>query len=526
MNKISAERNQRVLLELAGLPGNDACADCKSRNPRWASHSIGIFICMHCASIHRKMGTHISKVKSLTMDTWSREQVEHMKNTGNIKSNSYYIPDEKRFPPPTNMVDSERDSELEKFIRAKYEYKSFINRGAAAAALLGPSKSASRLTSSPQPRSQTAPIPTTAPSTSVPPPLPPKQDSSPALPSPAVPSSAPAQPPLQSTLLSAQFRPASQPVASSPPPFTPQPSFSPGLQTQATGQYGAQQSQWAALASLQASSTSVQPSFAQFQTQQTGTALFASAQTNPYSGLSASPSSPFPSAQSSSAMNFNQGGAPRSVSLGTGLALNVNVGSAMGSNLTPGGASPYQMQASSGMSSPFHASSSPIQPSAASPFQSQPSVSPFQSTSFQSPHSALPFQSQASPFQQQPNLALGLSSPNMNPYAGLSANPMGGGAFASQPTGAFQPQSSPFMQVGQQQQQPSPLFPQQQLVQTPMQTNPNLNPFFQAQPQGFAPSPHGQQQQQQPMYGAGNPFNNYQAQQQSTGFAGQPWTGM
>ena len=29
-----------------------------------------------CASLHRKMGTHITKVKSLTLDTWSREQVE------------------------------------------------------------------------------------------------------------------------------------------------------------------------------------------------------------------------------------------------------------------------------------------------------------------------------------------------------------------------------------------------------------------------------------------------------------------
>ena len=43
-----------------------------------------------------------------------------MKNTGNVKSNSHFNPDEKRHPPPTNMVDSERDSELEKFIRGVY----------------------------------------------------------------------------------------------------------------------------------------------------------------------------------------------------------------------------------------------------------------------------------------------------------------------------------------------------------------------------------------------------------------------
>ena len=31
---------------------------------------------MRCAAIHRKLGTHISKVKSLSMDTWSAEQVD------------------------------------------------------------------------------------------------------------------------------------------------------------------------------------------------------------------------------------------------------------------------------------------------------------------------------------------------------------------------------------------------------------------------------------------------------------------
>lgn len=31
---------------------------------------------MRCATLHRKLGTHISKVKSLTMDSWTAEQVE------------------------------------------------------------------------------------------------------------------------------------------------------------------------------------------------------------------------------------------------------------------------------------------------------------------------------------------------------------------------------------------------------------------------------------------------------------------
>jgi hypothetical protein len=37
---------------------------------------LGIFLCMRCAAIHRKLGTHISKVKSLSMDSWTNEQVD------------------------------------------------------------------------------------------------------------------------------------------------------------------------------------------------------------------------------------------------------------------------------------------------------------------------------------------------------------------------------------------------------------------------------------------------------------------
>ncbi|KAG0699064.1 hypothetical protein DFH29DRAFT_809575 [Suillus ampliporus] len=127
ISKITTERNQRTLLELVMQPGNDVCADCKSRNPRWASHNLGIFMCVNCASIHRKLGTHITKVKSITMDAWTKEQVEVMKQNGNIKSNALYNPDEARHPPPTNMMEAERDSEIEKFIRAKYEFKWFMN---------------------------------------------------------------------------------------------------------------------------------------------------------------------------------------------------------------------------------------------------------------------------------------------------------------------------------------------------------------------------------------------------------------
>ncbi|KAI0320420.1 putative GTPase activating protein for Arf-domain-containing protein [Amylostereum chailletii] len=158
VNKITAERNAKAVQELALQPGNDVCADCKTRNPRWASHNLGIFICVNCASIHRKIGTHITKVKSLSLDSWSKEQIESMRQNGNIKSNSYYNPDEVRNPPPTNMIDSERDSDLEKFIRDKYEYKRFVSKSSIVESYLGPSRSLASATKATPTRSATAPL--------------------------------------------------------------------------------------------------------------------------------------------------------------------------------------------------------------------------------------------------------------------------------------------------------------------------------------------------------------------------------
>ncbi|KAF9242264.1 putative GTPase activating protein for Arf-domain-containing protein [Melanogaster broomeanus] len=174
ISKIATERNQRTLMELAMQPGNDVCADCKARAPRWASYNIGIFICVHCASIHRKIGTHITKVKSLTLDAWSKEQVEVMKDNGNVKSNELYNPNETRHPPPANMIDSERDSELEKFIRSKYEFRRFMDRKPASQPFVPPPRTTSAAVS-PRPRSMPVTASTIARKTSpIPPPLPAK----------------------------------------------------------------------------------------------------------------------------------------------------------------------------------------------------------------------------------------------------------------------------------------------------------------------------------------------------------------
>ncbi|XP_028096433.1 ADP-ribosylation factor GTPase-activating protein AGD4-like isoform X1 [Camellia sinensis] len=131
-----------VSLALREIPGNDICVECGAPEPDWASLNLGILMCIECSGVHRNLGVHISKVRSITLDVkvWEPTIMDLFQILGNAYCNSIWeellLLDNNRtnesnaFLSVTKPSPKDAIHQKEKYIHAKYVEKLLVNKAA------------------------------------------------------------------------------------------------------------------------------------------------------------------------------------------------------------------------------------------------------------------------------------------------------------------------------------------------------------------------------------------------------------
>ncbi|KAM5125730.1 arf-GAP with GTPase, ANK repeat and PH domain-containing protein 3-like [Mantella aurantiaca] len=121
--RLGSQSDALAIQSIRSVRGNSLCVDCDTPNPDWASLNLGALMCIECSGIHRNLGTHLSRVRSLDLDDWPVELTMVMMAIGNSLANGVWENSTEGYSKPTS--ESSRE-EKERWIRAKYEQKLFL----------------------------------------------------------------------------------------------------------------------------------------------------------------------------------------------------------------------------------------------------------------------------------------------------------------------------------------------------------------------------------------------------------------
>ncbi|CAI4059552.1 hypothetical protein SKDZ_04G7100 [Saccharomyces kudriavzevii ZP591] len=107
---------------------NLKCCDCdNTATVEWVSINLLCILCIKCSGVHRSLGSHISKIRSLTLDNFTSLELMHLlqNNVSNSNVNAIYESNLRGLSVKKITANS-TDLERSKFIIDKYQLKKFV----------------------------------------------------------------------------------------------------------------------------------------------------------------------------------------------------------------------------------------------------------------------------------------------------------------------------------------------------------------------------------------------------------------
>ncbi|CAM9748467.1 unnamed protein product, partial [Ascophyllum nodosum] len=124
-NNNSSNSNSNPIVQEV-MRANPVCTDCSAPSPDWVSLNLGVLICIQCSGIHRSLGTHVSKVRSLGLDALDEVDLSVVREVGNARSNAIWehaLQEQEGWVKPTPDSPAEHKR---RYIQAKYVWKGFV----------------------------------------------------------------------------------------------------------------------------------------------------------------------------------------------------------------------------------------------------------------------------------------------------------------------------------------------------------------------------------------------------------------
>ncbi|GAX22343.1 Arf-GAP domain and FG repeats-containing protein 1 [Fistulifera solaris] len=138
-----------VIRQLQRVPANKKCADCSSKLPSCVNLTVGTFICMTCAGVHRESN---ARIKSVGHSSFTAEEAEQLKATDNDQINALYMA---RYSPSTERLRRPMDNRDPNMVRAwihrKYKDRAWYGGGGSEPPQPAPAQRRQQRPAEPQP---------------------------------------------------------------------------------------------------------------------------------------------------------------------------------------------------------------------------------------------------------------------------------------------------------------------------------------------------------------------------------------